>query len=940
MKKILFFASAAALTLASCSDELDVPGVASNEVTGNTTLVATYDLGSDAETRTTISNGSTYSWALGDAIGVFNTDGINDVNALFGWTGSVFTGDLQSLTGSKYYAQYPYNPASELDYKDHTEGNKTVVDYAKLTVRFLPVQNFNHQAVPETWTWDYATGSFANGAAPSVAVATRTKENTLEASMLGVGSYIVFPIFGYTTSPVQYATLKVKNADGSYATLNGNFTVDMNQLSADSDAADVAEAFADPSNVVENTPTEGTEQAYNVDEGNPEPTSIKLNFGGSGLTLDPVTPTNIWFVVPPTVAYKGATFEVSFEDANGNSLNSISKEFDAEEYPTIDEQVGCNNVKWIVNNAKNTPWPVVSDNTFLASNALQFLEYASLVTYYANTDGYKTLPLWKELTAKQKKASSLADMLNVDPASASSISASNIKNLVLTTDIDLSSAAIEAAMKTAGLGSDMPQYFYYLSYYLSGSMTAIGSDVPFSIAGVGNGSRQIKNLSLVGSGLFTNNGSKAASVSNLTFTDASVNGSYLLASSQDVVAFNNVTVASVGSSNKAGYLFNAVTTKQMTAGVVNKTGLAMAKECTVNSNYDFTKNTVDPTKFTKYTIAGGLTAAPLLKVANKTAAQYVISKVAASNTNPWSIYDSSTSYWTGTSYAQTGNTLYAENLAYNNGQRKNTSLTMDIDCSGDLGKTWSLVTGTDGIGVNGNYYSINNVLIDATTNTSANDVSLFGNTATVVDLTINNLTIKNVKNGNKNANNDALIAALATNAGKKVTIAYKTFVTDNVTVNGMTVNTVDKVAATGGLFATVEPTSDFKNVTNIGSDIAVEETVTGANFGYVGGTINYTVDPKKNGQEINTLEITNPYSDFGADTFGNVVLTIGSRTEGQMDVTLKNFNLADAGKNGLAGLTLEAVDNSNNMTVNVTNGSGKTYQYYYNGTGYSFVRSF
>lgn len=199
MKKIFYFASAAALIFSSCAKD------ATEDVAVTTTgsiLSASYATDGE-DTRTTL-DGNIYKWAKGDAIGVFDESTQSADNVAFtlrneddGKTNGTFVSpDYQLLAGTKYFAYYPYKPG---------QGTYGVTEGPEgMSLQVLGSQN-------------YTDGSFTTLSAPAVGADITVEEK----DGLGYATVVMQPVVDYlkwkvnAVAPIEKLRLELYNAEGN-----------------------------------------------------------------------------------------------------------------------------------------------------------------------------------------------------------------------------------------------------------------------------------------------------------------------------------------------------------------------------------------------------------------------------------------------------------------------------------------------------------------------------------------------------------------------------------------------------------------------------------------------------------------------------------------------------------------------------------------------------
>lgn len=932
MKKLLLTASVAAFILASCTDDFQAPN--SNNVEGKVTLKATYPVGDELETRTTISSGD-ISWSDGDAIGLFNAVTTGDVtNAQFSYNGTDFKGDIDVFMGSEYYGYYPYNQLAQLQ-KDGV-----------MNLYINQYQNYNwEEATPydATTFWKTTTGSFASGAAPSVGVGslvnTDTENPTINMTMKGVAGYVVFTVQGFG-SDIKTATLTVTNPGDTYKVTEGKIQL-------------AGELKVTVPTFTANT-VKGDVNGIEVVSGNDFASNeITLNFGKNGAPLSVDTPVNLWFVVNPMTPFAGSTFTLVFND---DEANPVTKTITT---PGAPQYVGANMIRRMANTAdpKNPAPFLYAGDYCILPNALAFLEYANLVT---NGLSAEQIGYWN--ASKNKTVQTDYDETNVsylttilkssafDEATGdlqTTVATSlydYIKPALITGTIDLTNLLKE--LQTA-VGSESPviilsSYFDYIrDYFDNGFNGPIGGEIAYTLQGA-SAKATINGLNVNGDGLFigtggvqntTSDGGKYTFVDGITLTNVTVNAvtedtNYFLAVTdaapvtKGIQAISNITIGTGCSLNYKGttvknpalfqdiYATDIAQNKKL-LNDVPETGISYyATNFNVTSTFSGAFNFVDnkvPVSAFEHAIINDTKYNPILIVQNGTDAGALLNKVAANPTDfSLTDYTKSTSYWTGTSYETSADgNFYAENLAYYSRQNvtglQPVTMTMDINLMGGVNAdlqygfknplTWYSLNGksqsgyqVNGKGTDGTQYTISNVYIDGTdgnNNKIENDyLTLFGFGSVANSVQVNYITIENTL---KNPN--AVIAAIsqvpATTGGKSLAMVNNLTINVNDAVATFTDNNMSQ-AAFGGLYANLRRVNMLPLVDqNSKVVMTAQPTIPkGAVFGEIAGLV--AIQPSTN--DNGSLLVANT---FGVNAFGlaNVIVNPATATGTVLSLT-------------------------------------------------------
>ena len=325
-------------------------------VEGNSSIIATYNIGD--ETRTSLSGATdkSYVWDEADALGVF-ADKVGDKsNATFKFIKMVdqytaeFKGSYEFIDTEEYIVYYPYNQVGYNTGEKSTMEELSVLEGKKVRLSIPATQLFNFDA-KKTQSGERA-GSFSQNTAPSIGKGS-VENGNLTVKMKGAATYIFFPIKG--TGSIKTLELSISGVDH----LNG-----YNQVLTDINDPDFG--FKAPSK-------NGT-------------STITLNCGVKGVKLDPETATNFWFVVP-NLELKNATItaivngndELKIERKGYTSATATGAWYPNTVYRIFDVDA---------EGKANTPWyidvPAEDEDDFIIDNEYKFLEYAYAATVGEN----------------------------------------------------------------------------------------------------------------------------------------------------------------------------------------------------------------------------------------------------------------------------------------------------------------------------------------------------------------------------------------------------------------------------------------------------------------------------------------------------------------------------------------------------------------------------
>lgn len=281
MKKLLFFAAAAAVMFSSCSK--DATEVAPAVTKGKVVMTASMSVGEG--TRTVLNEEGVYEWTAGDMAGV-TAAGVKKpvmLNTPNGGASAQFVdaaGQIDYVGTEDLLFFYPYQ----------AEVTTTEADGKIETI---------DMTIPETQI--YREGSFSTMTAPAIAaVAEFDAENAAnnEITFLPVASYVKVPVRGIGT--LEKLTMRIYPPLGPGFTLSGTNSVDVE------------------------------ERALEISTGS-DMVTIDFGKGAKGLTLYEGKTVNVMFVVPAHLNVVGAHF--TFEAKMAGSMTSSWAAFDG---PTAD----------------------------------------------------------------------------------------------------------------------------------------------------------------------------------------------------------------------------------------------------------------------------------------------------------------------------------------------------------------------------------------------------------------------------------------------------------------------------------------------------------------------------------------------------------------------------------------------------------------------------
>lgn len=958
MKKLFLFASAAAMFATSCSDDLGFKQETTSEPQGKCTLIASYPLGTQIETRTElVTNGSkkSYVWDGGDAIGVFNATNGDKTNAMFTYTQAMgeeaaqFNGDIYALKNTTYYAYYPYDPTEQL---------VAGADGPTLSLNILANQNFNHQAVKNaSWELNPPSGSFSKGEAPAVAVGNANDDDELEMTFQPVASYFVFPITSYSAVTVTSLELSVTNKDGDDQVLAGSFNVNMQEIDKGYSYYEITTA----------APGGGM--------------SIMLDCGRGvelGTSANPTS--NFWFVVPSGLQLEGATVTLKVNTAK-NGTATITKTL-APVLPNVKNGVaGMNNI-WKIVPESNTPWVFNTTDNFIIQTQAQFLEYVYLLT-----NGDDAINLWAEMKQKYPEMLAYSNFPNmVKMKSGINVNditwhpdgqniwaqsgINNVKNAQVALTLNFNPSTLASELNKLGLNlsaTNVPKYYQeiYKSYVSNQFIPTVNcqfNDITISGA---TPAVQLNGLAVKGNGLFKANAGTQLTVKDLTLNNVKLTAAglpsyqtaaYLVANGNDNVAVNNVTVnancevtgstlpkALFENDYASYYNYDAKVVNTKTNANNNLTNYYYANNLylqKVNDNnttisYDFTPTGHQVANFNniylQYTGKDGRQGfGSILNVTGEGMAVSLMEKVVKNNTNtPYSVVskEAAISYWTGrsnpfndgTGWLAKGSSEQLATIVQNNTTEVFTSDYALNLMGGYAGVNaavpaywWTSPTQNNTVTVNGGKtgITVSQVHIDGTKDgknfAGSVNLSLLGQASTVTNLTVKDINITY----NLAAKHSLLVAAISAYPAAKSS-AYVSGYTANIG-GGATL----QWNAAGGLYVVVtEGNVGYISGSFSGSATALPKD---CKFGQAAGNLQFKTKSTPDG-------VTNPLGASCPNPFGIFDLFVTNPTYGSTAYfTLTNFPAGYNGENSIINATNNPTTTptaQNNLIMNQVNGS-------------------
>lgn len=751
MKKLLFFASAAALLLGACSQDMTEDlAVAAPSVAGDDIIIAAQE--TDAATRSHLNENRKFDWDSGDALGVFAAQTGNAVNAYFGYQGknekneAYFKGDLKSIKVTanendeyEYMAYYPWRSGTTL-------ANGT------LTFEIPKTQYYNHVNAD-------GYGSFAPGTVPAVAKTSISKdadksEVTLDFTFQPVVSYIGVPIKGNGT--VESVKLQFKkNGPGPGNSIYKFFgTVAVDMFHGTPIAPEVSEDAPEDAE-----PTEPAEPVYDTFftiTNTTENTDITLDCG-DGVSL---SMTEKWFVfvVPANMEITAkSTFVITVKGSTGTTQTY-------EYTPGINDTTGRNAY---VRLSRNNPFVFDEENRYLVETPAQFMEYA-----YVATKGVEE---------------------GVVPANHDMLDGEKLKAAYIIKDLEFDEKLYEAAEGATDFQKAVAEW-------CENGMPTMGGKLAFDIVGAtgedSKGAATITGLNTK-QALFAaqlkaeaDKDKPAGAVENIVLSGTKTTAAFFLMDRyySTSTTFTDVTVEG----EYTMPLFNQVYTTYLESGVVKPETMLYANNLYVNQKEVwFTGEGAIPVVDFKtvHTHDSGIGA--VMHVADEAEANALIARVKVDKPEPdgghwYSVVDDTASHWTGTVAKSLIEDDYftAEELAYVAANGGEAELNLDIDL---------------GYGSNNNKYFFNGSKEAKEWKTGENEVTIVGNDKNIYRADVSNglfgakATVSDLTIYNSHQRGQYLLAKTGTASGVTATklINYK----NNTAVAGDVV---------GGLFYEVD----------------------------------------------------------------------------------------------------------------------------------------
>lgn len=752
MKKFLLFASAVAL-LASCSKDV-TEDFAAPSLSGKSTVVANY-VDNEPATRT-YTNGVSYFWSKGDALGLFDAEAESDkTNAQYAWVeASKFEGDLKMLAGDTYYGYYPWSRGTEV--KD---------DVIELYIN--AEQNYNHNEAVKV------NGSFAATEAPAVAYGA-AEEGVAKLDFYPVVSYMRVAVEGQGTV-AQMRVMMEK--DGKPVPLYGELAVTLSGLKDGSAIVGDYKVF-DNEQIEFTCPDADDSTNANVQE-------LTLNCG-KGVEITS-TPTYFWFVIPAAQDFAETTLTITIVGAENGEEQEFTREYGVDATKIITGQ--CLTVKDNTKGETTVPfkWIEGTKGKYVITNQSEFLQYA-----YAATNG-----ITSEEDANEDNAQTPAYLLDED--------GENLLDAIIIAPLDFTNYFTDL---DSSWSSAIKNYAGYEKFVLEkfldaeGVIPTIGAGdeaIKYTIDGNVKGEAAvITALKIKGNGVFGYKG--GASVSNVTLKGVNVDAgaaktaTFVTDDNGSHITFKNVTVdggtLTTTAENASKAVLRYAYNNNLDAEPKPVDVKAYPKDPDAEINFAIDLYVQATAKFdAKYTTETGIRfskvqpyghgKAPMVCVDDATVAKKFIDAIDytssyAKTANNWfsvvSGYDAEAktatmSYWTGlVANEVNADAVYtAEELAYAVKERNETNvLTNNIDL---MNKDWSVNMGdwtTDAsISVTSNqpklptvtYYEISHVNLEPAEDSTAPYLSLFGYQAGVSNIKVTDITI--------NATKDSFVSGLA-----------------------------------------------------------------------------------------------------------------------------------------------------------------------------------
>lgn len=929
MKKIFYLASFATLALASCSDDFAPQNPQQVVPDAKSTIVATYPFGEVEGTRTSMESTSTgymYKWQPGDAIGVVGSSSNQYVNnAMYVFPGpanasGIFNGQAILNNGGTYYGVYPYDPNMSF------QGNNTY------NISISQNQNFNNEAY-ELQEVDYsnmtgvrANGSFSNGEAPAVALAT-AENDQLNFTFQPLASYLVFPFTGVGT--VNSVKLQISKATTEGGTIKqekvplvGSYSVNFNTVTDDGKKVNL-------SNLNNNDPktTTGEFKALNT----PDNDFIVLNCG-KGVKLDPKALTNFWFVVPNGIKLAGATITLTVNEGSKSGEKVYKKTFSDNWMGSNGSNLTLrNDVRWLFAGTM-TPFQYNGQNQndyYLITEPWQLLEYlyavstpaATIVKQYYQLAGSHNTDFNYNFTDLENIVPNISRIMqSYNPSNGywpQGVIPYEVKDAVIFGKVTVSQNAIKeflSRVNTDGLG----QYYQdvYVNYMNYGWIKQIGgASVPYTITGQNDGVNDgtISGLTIRGNGMFNSSSDPKLeqNLVNLTFDNITVDASrltpapkfYNFLATPDNVNFNGVII------NENCKINTASPVAPNLKGVFTAVNNVNVDDFNVeNNSADFSifANTLNIVNYTArgYDEAFDFTAlincavknfnnivmpvgyeneASTLVIKDVEEAVELMNMIERDGNQNYSVIDKvgkGNSYWTGTSYQKNplgnlgGSTaeMLAWRVAYPN-NTFNLEMTRNFDL---MSKQRDNLTKFDpfwfasnpgGVNLSSDMfgpYTISNAYINGTQYGTKKQTEFLTLLGNVSSVKNVNFKDVTIEYAWDGSNVKPLVGILSVQPSDKVT-------TENVGVTGLVVNiknTSGEKLYVGGLYSYVmSDLSNLKGIT-IENDFAIEGNVVP---GYIAGTYNYLI--------MGDVDVMNPVVKLDSNysfPFGDYYLSVYS----------------------------------------------------------------
>ena len=687
-----------------------------------------------------------------------------------------------------------------------------------ITLNILANQNYNFDGG--------ANGSFAQGAAPAIATGTAVvdengNKTAMTLSFTPVASYIVVPIKG-VGDKVKKLELEIGSEN-----LAGEIVVDPN--------------FEDLEDIAKLVPEDGGK-------------TITLHCG-DGVVLNKDKETYFWFVVPAGTKLTGVMkVTVTSEDGKQELTRNFTE---------VEPTMGGEKINATVRNYAHVFGPNATDDFFynptgayIITNEYEFLMYADAATNGKDNVAYEVEAMWDE---------------------------DDLRPAVIIKDLDFG-VGFDTNPRLDDVPTDVADYLKKLLAAYKDNEKAIptigagDNAVKFEIEGNVDGeAAEIKNLKVVGNGMFGGKAKIGNVVKNITLTNIEVEGDYLVTEYADApVSMNQstpfeklekITVngGTIKSTNKNIAVVDKAYTRNLDAVKVNgelPAGAKYANTLYVSSNVN---TPLDPA-LTFNTVKGVYSGKGKIVTVTAEGAKTFIDAidVKASGANWFSVVEREapategaagavkTSFWTGfvPADAPTGDVFTAEALAYAVKNRKPVVLTNDIDLMNGDWKKVADAAGYTSVNVNSKQpeaaaaaeaattpapavvYTIKNVTLAYAEDDeykpahSSGYLSLFGYEAAVENIVVDGIVVDDANQPESVTN--CYTAGLAhTGSAKNVTVK-------NAKINATKFSNSNKyhIEYTGVLFAYTE---SVENCTVVDSEVTGTKTI-----GYVAGLLGLT----------------------------------------------------------------------------------------------------